>query len=154
MTNLRLGFALLVSLFVLAFAQSAAAQSTVLVVLTPDSVTGEVTFHVNTATNDARLTDVCVYRIDINSPDPSTPIACSTPSGGRVPTLTEQAPSGEGVVLDISVVIPILPEDQVFGAKNIATVAGETIPSVFSSNSAVLPFGVVAPLFVVLGSGI
>jgi hypothetical protein len=146
MTHFRLGFVLLIALFIMAFAQNATAQTVPLIVLTPDSVTGEVTFHVDTNTADTRLTETCIYRIDVNSPDPLTPVACAPPSAGT--------PSASGgVLLDIPVTIVILPEDQVFGARNIATVAGQTVESNLTSNSAVLPFGVVAPLFVVPGSG-
>ena len=146
--NLRL---ILVLLFALLFSQSASAQ-TPLVILTPDGVTGEVIFQVNTATNDSRLTETCIYRVDAGSPDPSVPLVCAPTSEGRPPVAGEEAPSGEGVVLELPLVVSILPEDQTFGARNIVTVEGSQIQSALSSNSAVLPFGVVAPLFVVIGS--
>lgn len=150
--NFRLGLALLFTLGFLVFSQNANAQSAPLVVLTPDGVTGEVIFKVNTNTNDARLTESCIYRIDARSPDPDAPLACAPVTEGREPVGDEVVPSGEGVVLEIPLVVSILPEDQHFGVRNIADIAGTPISSALSSNKAVLPLAVVAPLFVVEGS--
>ena len=147
-TNARLAIAMFLTFAIMVFAGRAGAE---LFVLTPDAVTGQVEFHVNTNTNDARLTKTCVYRIDALSPDVDVPIACVDVSAGRAPVGSEISPSGEGVFLAIPAAVSILAEDQIFGVKNIATVAGVDVPSIIGPNTTVLPMGVVAPLFVVLG---
>lgn len=149
--NLRLALALILTLLLLSFAKASTAQTPPLIVVIPDTVTGIVDFQAHTNTDDVRVTDTCVYRIDANSPDVDTPVACVLVASGTAPGPDEQSPSGEGVIVNIRVTIPILPVDQIFGLRNVGAIDGQTIQSVLSANSGILPFAIVAPLFIVQG---
>ena len=150
--NIRLALAFIVTILSMWITTQATAQTVPLILLTPDAVTGEVTFRANTNVDDARVVETCVYRVDANSPDPSTPVACALVTSGIPPEPHEQTPSEEGVVVSIVATIPILPEDQTFGLRNVRAIEGQPIQSELSANSAVLPFAIVAPLFIVQGS--
>lgn len=128
------------------------AQTSPLVILTPDVITGQVTAKLNSTTNDARLIEVCVHRIDQNSPDPAAKVACAARDTGSVPLdSSEEAPSGEGLVYYIPFTVTMVPgQDQIFVARNYADVGGGAIiVSADSANSALLPQPIAPPLFIV-----
>lgn len=136
------------------FALEADAQtvSPPIVVLTPDIVTGTVVVKISTNTDDVRYSRTCYFRIDPASPDPAAEVACADLRIGGTPS--DPLDPTKGVTNTMTVPVTIITgQDQLFGAKNFATVAGtaEEIPSAFSTNSAVMPGPIQSPLFIVRG---
>ena len=154
--NSRILMILTVGLFalgwVLMISSAADAQTTDPVVLTPDSVTGEFRAKLSSATDDARLVRVCIFRIDANSPDPDAEFACLPASAGRDATPSED-PTGTapGQIFEIPfTTVLVAGEDQIFTARNIAEDpdAGVLV-SANSVNSGRIPARLGPPLFVV-----
>ncbi len=123
------------------------------IVLTPDKVTGELTVKLNSATDDVRITRICLYRIDQFSPDVDAEVACVDVSLGSTPKPEEVAPSGEGMVYSIPFTTAfIVGQDQLFTARNIASFgAGQEISSVNSVNTALIPSLVAPPMWLYVG---
>lgn len=121
-----------------------------LVIGTPDVVTKDVVFKVNTNTNDSRLVEVCVYRTDINSPDVFTAVACEPITNGRQPISAEIMHTNEGMVVEIPYHVgDMIPgEDQYFGVKNVASVDGVKFTSPYG-NQGMIPHEVPDPVFIV-----
>ena len=148
MMNLRL--ALVLALFLVLAGRASANHVKPLVIRTPNVVTKDVIFKVNTATDDSRLVKVCVYRTDINSPDVFTPVACLGVEFGRQPISAEIMHSNVGVVLEIPYNVgDMVPgQDQEFGVKNIASVDGVEFTSAYG-NKGLIPHEVPEPIFIV-----
>ncbi len=143
-----LGFLILA----LTITNAAHAQTQPLIVLIPDTITGQVEAKLNSNTDDTRLVEVCIHRIDQNSPDPEAKVGCAPYATGQVPLdASEEAPSGEGLVYRIPFTVVLIPnQDQIFVARNYADVGGGTIlVSADSANSALLPQPVSPPIFIV-----
>ncbi len=132
-------------------ANSAGAQISDPIILTPDSVTGEYTAKLNSNTDDPRLVEVCLFRIDHFHPTPETPIACTPRATGRAPLAGEESPSGNGLVYFIPFASALIPgQDQLIVARNRADVGGGTIiESPNSDNSVLLPQPLVSPMFLI-----
>lgn len=122
-----------------------------LIVLTPDSVSGEFVATVNSAVNDSRVARVCIFRIDSNSPDPLAEVACVDAGLGSAPTPEQAAPSGEGMVYSIPFSTALVAgQDQLFTARNIADIGGgQEISSLNATNSALIPSAVGPPMFII-----
>lgn len=119
-------------------------------VLEPDAVTGEFVAKVNSAIDDPRLTRVCLYRIDVNSPDPTAEFACLPAASGRPVEAGEEAPSGVGMVFDIPFTVTLVSgQDQVFTARNIATDPNGELMSDPSVVTGRIPGLLGRPMFVV-----
>ncbi len=118
------------------------------VLLTPDSVTGELSVRLTTSTDDARIVRTCLYRIDSNSPDPFAEVVCGSFQGGEPMDPNDLTKGFIGVLTWNTVLVPS--EDQLYTARNFADVGdGMEIVSSDSANSGLLPRPVMAPLFIV-----
>lgn len=145
---------LLIAILGVLLAPAAHAQSVPpMIVLTPDTVTGELRAKVNSNIDDARVVRVCMFRIDQNSPDPLAEVACADMASGRAPTAEEAGPSGVGMIYEIPFSsVFVAGQDQLFVARNIADVGGGIeISSLDSLNSALIPQAVGQPVFIYLG---
>lgn len=121
------------------------------VILTPDEVTGEFTARANTATDDIRLDRTCLYRVDVFSPDPTVPVVCTFVTEGRAPLVGEEAPSGEGVVVDMVFTTVLVPgQNQRFVVRNVAIDVGGELESENGPNSGLITSRPGAPFFVIV----
>ena len=141
----------IVSIFVMALmftATSAFAQGAPIVVLTPDSVTGEVTVRLSTEPDDVRYSRTCLFRIDANSPDPLAEVVCGSFKSGEPTDPADPTKGFIGTLTWTTVLVPS--QDQVYVARNFADIGGGMeIVSPDSANSGLLPQPITAPLFVV-----
>ena len=130
------------------FSRSASAQT---VVLTPNEVTGEFTAKVNSATDDIRIDRVCLYRIDVNSPDPTAEFACQLVGDGSIPLAGEEAPNFEGLVYNIAFTTVLVPgESQKFVARNVASDIGGELMSEPTADFALIPARPTSPVFLIV----
>ena len=130
------------------FSKTAAADP---IVLIPDTVTGEFTARANTNTDDFRVTQVCLFRTDVNSPDPAAEFACGLVQDGRAPSPEEVQPSGEGVVVDITFSTVLVPgENQEFVVRNLALEVGENLWSEPGADIGIIPARPIAPVFIIV----
>lgn len=130
----------------------ASAQGADMVVLQPDVVTGEFRAKVATNTDDQRLSRVCLYRIDSNSPDPEAEVTCQPAILGRAPNLVE-SPDGSlpGLIFEIPFnTVLVAGQDQLFTARSFGDIGGGVeISSVNATNSAFIPSAIGPPMFII-----